>query len=64
MQMEGLLPGLIAALVFFHQGSVAWVYGKERFLDLLGTTASSFFLRSTLATIMFGLVALFLLRVS
>ena len=54
-----ILPAFIAPAVFFHQGQVSSVYGKERFLVLMAATAVSFVWRSTLATIGVGLALLF-----
>lgn len=56
-----ILPAFVAPAIFLHHGSVASLYGKERLLVLIAATAVTFFTRSTLATIVFGLVALFLL---
>lgn len=55
-----ILPAFVAPAVFFHQGHVAWAFGKERLVILILATVLCFFLRSTLATISFGLVALYL----
>lgn len=57
-----VLPGLITPMVFFHQGSVEWLAGKERAAILLLTTVVCAISRSTLATILFGLVGLYLVR--
>ncbi len=57
-----ILPALVAPMVFFHQGSATWLLGKERALVLMLTIAVCAFTRSTLATILFGLVALYLAR--
>jgi branched-subunit amino acid transport protein len=59
---SAILPALIAPSVFFHNGSVAILQGKERFVVLILSTIVCFFLRSTLATIVFGLVLLYLLN--
>ncbi len=55
-----ILPAFIAPSLFFHQGHVAWVYGKERFLILILASVVCILTRSTLATIAFGLGALYL----
>ncbi len=59
-----ILPAFVAPAVFFHQGSVAWAFGKERFLVLVVATAVCYFSRSTLATVAFGLVALYFLHLA
>ena len=56
-----VLPALIAPIVFFHQGSVEFLMGKERFFVLAAATIVCFFTRSTLATVAFGLSALWFL---
>lgn len=56
---SAILPALIAPGVFFHKGSVAIVQGKERFVILILATIVCYLTRSTLATIAFGLVALY-----
>ena len=55
-----ILPAFVAPTAFFHEGVVGWAFGKERLLILLAATVLSFFYRSTIATIAFGLAALFL----
>lgn len=57
-----ILPALVTPMVFFHKGAVDWVFGKERLFILILATAISYFSRSTLATIAFGLVALYLIH--
>lgn len=57
-----ILPALITPMVFFHQGSVEWLIGKERALILLLATVVCAFTRSTLITIIFGLVTLYMVR--
>ena len=56
-----ILPALIAPMVFFHQGTVAWALGKERVLVLVASTVVCVFTGSTLITIGFGLIALYLM---
>ena len=56
-----ILPAFVAPAVFFHQGSVGWAFGKERFVVLVLATVLCAITRSTLATIAFGLSALYLL---
>lgn len=55
-----ILPAFVAPAVFFHKGSVDWVFGKERAVVLVLATILCAVTRSTLATIAFGLVALYL----
>ncbi len=57
-----VLPALVAPMVFFHEGSVAWLAGKERALVLVLTTAICALTRSTLVTILFGLVGLYFIH--
>lgn len=54
-----ILPAFVAPAVFLHQGHVEWIFGKERLLILAFATALCYFTRSTLATIAFGLIALY-----
>lgn len=54
-----ILPAFIAPAVFFHEGHVAWLAGRERLVVMILATVVSFFTRSTLATIVFGLLALY-----
>ncbi len=56
-----VLPAFVAPAAFFHQGTVTWLAGKERLLVMVFATVVSYFTKSTLATIVFGLVTLFLL---
>lgn len=56
-----ILPAFVAPAVFFHQGHSEWALGKERGLVLILATAVCYFSRSTLATISFGLAALYFL---
>ncbi len=57
-----VLPAFVAPAVFFHEGHQAWLLGKERFIVLIISTAVCFYTKSTLITITFGLVALYLLE--
>lgn len=56
-----ILPAFVAPAVFFHQGNAEWALGKERLLVLVFASLVCVITRSTLATISFGLVALFLI---
>lgn len=55
-----ILPAFVAPAAFFHKGTVEWMMGKERAAVLVLATILCAVTRSTLATIAFGLVALFL----
>ena len=52
---SAILPAIIAPMVFFHNGQVAWAFYKERFLILILATGVCYFTRSTILTIAFGL---------
>lgn len=56
-----ILPAFVAPAVFFHKGTVDWAFGKERTVVLILATILCAITRSTLATIGFGLAALYLL---
>ncbi len=56
-----ILPAFIAPAVFFHSGKVDWLFGKERLAILILATGVCYFVRNTLATIVFGLAALYFL---
>ena len=56
-----IIPAIVAPMVFFHQGHVAWMGGKERLVVLLAASVVCWFTRNMLATLAFGLVALYLL---
>ncbi|HEX4923233.1 MAG TPA: AzlD domain-containing protein [Bdellovibrionales bacterium] len=56
-----VLPAFVAPAVYFHQGQVEALMGKERFVILALATALCYVTRSTLATIAFGLAALYLI---
>ncbi|AZZ36197.1 hypothetical protein CIK05_05115 [Bdellovibrio sp. qaytius] len=55
-----ILPAFIAPAVFYHQGQVEMVMGKERVVVLVLASVLCWFTRSTLATVGFGLAALYL----
>jgi branched-subunit amino acid transport protein len=59
-----ILPAFIAPAVYFHNGHVDWVFGKERLLILILATAVCYFTRSTLVTITFGLGALYFISLA
>ena len=56
-----ILPALIVPAVFFHRGQVEWLHGKERLMVALFVGATSYFVRSTLFTILFGMISLYLI---
>lgn len=55
-----ILPALAVPAAFYHNGQIDWLWNKERFFVLILATAVSYFSRSMLATISFGLIALYL----
>ncbi len=59
-----ILPAFVAPAVFYNEGHQAWLWGKERFFVLIFATAICYYTRSTVATIAFGLAALYFLNVS
>jgi branched-subunit amino acid transport protein len=56
-----IFPALIMPGTFFHFGTVDWLMGKERFVVLMLAAVFGYFIRHTLAVIVFGLGLLFLL---
>ena len=56
-----IFPALIVPATFFHQGTLEYLGGKERFLILIAAAIACFFVRSTLFVISFGLVLLYLI---
>lgn len=54
-----IFPALIMPGSFFHQGSVLWLGGKERFVILLLAGVACYFVRNTLFVISFGLTLLY-----
>lgn len=57
-----ILPAFILPAVFFHQGSVEALAGKERLLVLLVSGAVFFYRRNTFLIIALGLSLLALIR--
>lgn len=57
-----IIPALVAPMAFFHSGSVAWLAGKERVFVLALTTVVCAVSKSTLFTILFGLVGLYFIH--
>lgn len=56
-----VFPALVVPAVWYHQGQVSWLMGKERLLVLILATLVSLRFRSMLGTIVFGLGLLYLL---
>ena len=54
-----ILPAIVAPMVFFHQGHVAWLYNKERFVILIIATLVSAYTKSMIATIVVGIALLY-----
>jgi len=54
-----IIPAIVFPMVFFHKGGVDWLAGKERLLVLVLACGVCWFTRNMLATIVFGLVALY-----
>lgn len=55
-----ILPAFVAPSVFFHQGQVEMMLGKERLVVLVLAGALCMWTKSTLSTILFGLIVLFM----
>jgi branched-subunit amino acid transport protein len=56
-----IFPALVVPATFFHQGQVAALAGKERFLVLIASGIFCYFVRNTFAVIVFGLAVLFVI---
>lgn len=56
-----ILPALLLPMVYFHQGHVAWIFGKERLFILVLSVGVSFFTRNMILTVGFGLISLYLI---
>lgn len=56
-----ILPAFIAPSAFFHLGQATWLFEKERFFVLFVSTLVCLWSRSTVATICFGLFALYII---
>ena len=56
-----VLPAMVAPMVYYHEGSVDWLQGKERLLIIILATFVSYLTKSMFATISFGLLFLYLL---
>jgi branched-subunit amino acid transport protein len=55
-----LLPALVASMVYSHEGSVTWLYGKERIAILAFSIPVFIYSRNIVITLLFGLGALYL----
>ena len=55
-----ILPALLAPMVFFHQGEVDILMGKERTLVIILASFVCYFSKSMLMTILFGIFGLYL----
>jgi branched-subunit amino acid transport protein len=56
-----VLPAMAVPMVFHHQGHIEWIGGKERLVVLLLATAVAYFTRKMTVTLIFGLLALYVL---
>lgn len=56
-----ILPAFITPSAFFHEGQAAWLLGRERLFVLIIATFVCLWTRSTLVTICFGLIGLYLI---
>ncbi|MES2965417.1 MAG: AzlD domain-containing protein [Bdellovibrionota bacterium] len=56
-----IFPALVVPLVFFHEGVVTWLAGKERLVIIVLAVIVSLFIRSMMLTLVFGLLALYVL---
>jgi branched-subunit amino acid transport protein len=56
-----VLPAMAVPMVFYHQGHIEWIGGKERLIVLLLATAVAYFTRKMTVTLIFGLLALYVL---
>ncbi len=56
-----ILPALAVPLVFYHQGQVQALLGKERFFILILATVVAFYSKKMTFTLIFGLSSLYLL---
>lgn len=54
-----IFPAFIVPVAFFHQGHSELLFGKERLWVLFAAAVVCLWTRSTLATILFGLIALY-----
>lgn len=57
-----ILPALLMPMVFFHNGNINFLYGKERFLVLLLAILVCIRTKNMLLTVGFGLFFLYVLN--
>ncbi|MBN8541127.1 MAG: AzlD domain-containing protein [Deltaproteobacteria bacterium] len=55
-----IIPAIVAPMVFFHSGKVEWLGHRERLWVLLLAIFVCYFTRHMVATVGFGLFALYL----
>lgn len=56
-----IFPALVLPATFYHKGHAALLAGKERFVTLLVVIVFAFWVRNTLAVILFGLGLLYVI---
>lgn len=56
-----IIPAIVVPMVFFHNGKVEWLGQRERLWVLIMATVVCHFTRHMVATVGFGLIALYLL---
>lgn len=54
-----VLPALVTGMVYFHQGQVDWLAGKERMIVVTLAAVVSYYSKNMLVTILFGLTTLY-----
>lgn len=57
-----ILPAMLAPMVFFHQGSSDLLMHKERLFVTIAAIFVSYYSKSMIGTVTFGLAALFLVK--
>ncbi len=57
-----IIPAIVVPMVYFHNGSVSLLGGKERLAVMVFAAAVCWWTRSMLATIAAGLLLLYVLR--
>jgi branched-subunit amino acid transport protein len=55
-----IIPAIVAPMVFFHHGKVDWLGGRERLWVLILATIVCYFTRHMVATVVFGLLSLYI----
>jgi branched-subunit amino acid transport protein len=56
-----VFPALAASMVYFHDGQVYWLFGKERLFVLILATGVAYRIRKITVTLLFGLLLLYFL---